>query len=152
MNWTWKRSVEKWFQKCYWLNKKNFRKEICSDLLQCTQNGPGLLKSEITCDETWIFMYDPETKWQLMLWKSPNSQRTKKATWVIQSSRPCWLFSWISRVLWQSGFPLARLSINTIIPIYQLNFMKKWEGNGQYFGEIGGFSIRTMHHPVMLRL
>ena len=31
-------------------------------LLQCTENEPGLLNSIISCDETWIFMYDPETK------------------------------------------------------------------------------------------
>jgi len=42
--------------------QKELQEEICSELLQHTQNEPDLLKSEITCDEIWIFMYDPETK------------------------------------------------------------------------------------------
>jgi hypothetical protein len=42
--------------------QKGLQEEICCELLQCTQNELDLLKSEITCDETWIFMYDPETK------------------------------------------------------------------------------------------
>jgi hypothetical protein len=42
--------------------QKELQEEICSELLQCTRNEQDLLKSEITCDETWIFMYDPETK------------------------------------------------------------------------------------------
>ena len=42
--------------------QKELRKEICSDLLKCTQNELDLLKSVITCDDTWIFTYDPETK------------------------------------------------------------------------------------------
>jgi len=33
----------------------------------------------ITCDETWIFIYDPETKRKSMHWKAPTSPRMKKA-------------------------------------------------------------------------
>ena len=32
----------------------------------------------ITCDETWIFQNDPETKQQSMYWKSPQSPRNKQ--------------------------------------------------------------------------
>jgi hypothetical protein len=42
--------------------QKELQKEMCSDLLQRTENEPDLLKSVITCDETWIFTYDPATK------------------------------------------------------------------------------------------
>ena len=37
------------------------------------------MESVITCDETWIFTYDPETKRQSMQWKSPSSPRPTKA-------------------------------------------------------------------------
>jgi len=46
--------------------QKERRKELCLDLLQRTENEPDLLNSIITCDETWVFMYDPETKRQSM--------------------------------------------------------------------------------------
>jgi len=49
------------------------------DLLQCIENEPDLLNLIITCDETWVFMYDPETKRQSMQWKSTLSPRPKKA-------------------------------------------------------------------------
>ena len=29
------------------------------------------MENVITCDETWIFQYDPETKRQSMHWKTP---------------------------------------------------------------------------------
>jgi len=37
-------------------------KELCLDLLQCIENEPDMLNSIITCDETWIFTYDLETR------------------------------------------------------------------------------------------
>jgi len=36
-------------------------------------------------------------------------QDLKKHAWVLRISRPCWMFSLISSVLWwQSGYPAAR--------------------------------------------
>ena len=48
-------------------------KELCLDLLQRIENEPDLLNSIITCDETWVFTYDPETKRQSVQWKSISS-------------------------------------------------------------------------------
>ena len=42
--------------------QKERRKELCFDLLQRIENEPDLLNLIITCDETWIFTYDLETK------------------------------------------------------------------------------------------
>jgi len=49
------------------------REELCLDLLQRIENEPDLLNSIITCDETWVFTYDSETKRQSMQWKSASS-------------------------------------------------------------------------------
>ena len=59
--------------------QKERRKELCLDLLQCTENEQDLLNLLITCDETWVFTYDLETKLQSMQWKSTPSPRPKKA-------------------------------------------------------------------------
>jgi len=59
--------------------KKEHRKELCLDLLQHIENEPDLLNSIITCDETWVFTYDPETKQKSMQWNSTSSVRPKKA-------------------------------------------------------------------------
>jgi len=54
------------------------RTELCLDFLQCTENEPDLVNSIVTCDETCVFTYDPETKRQSMEWKSTSSPRPKK--------------------------------------------------------------------------
>jgi len=38
--------------------QKECCKELCLYFLQRIENEPDLLNSVITCDETWIFMYD----------------------------------------------------------------------------------------------
>jgi len=58
--------------------QKECCKEMCLDLLQCTEDEPDLLNSIITCDETWVFTYGPETKRQSMQWNSASSPRPKR--------------------------------------------------------------------------
>jgi len=58
--------------------QKESRKKLCLDLSQRIENEPDLLDSIISCDETCIFTYDPETKQQSMQWKSTSSPRPKK--------------------------------------------------------------------------
>ena len=74
--------------------QKECRKELCLDLLQCTENESDLLNSIITCDGTWVFMYDPETKRQSMQRKSTSSPRPKKSThelFEVQGHVDCFL-------------------------------------------------------------
>jgi len=52
---------------------------ICVDILQNTENEANVLQNVITCDESWFFQYDTESKRQSMHWKSPSSPRQKKA-------------------------------------------------------------------------
>ena len=59
--------------------QKMNRKDICSDIMERFTDDPELISKIITCDETWIFQYDPETKRQSMHWKTPTSPRVKKA-------------------------------------------------------------------------
>lgn len=59
--------------------QKDKWREICSDILNYMNEQPDFLGNVITCDETWIFQYDPETKRQSMHWKIPTSPRMKTA-------------------------------------------------------------------------
>jgi histone-lysine N-methyltransferase SETMAR len=52
---------------------------ICADILQNIENDPNFLVNVITCEESWLFQYDPGSKRQSMHWKSPSSPRQKKA-------------------------------------------------------------------------
>jgi len=48
---------------------------ICADILQNSENDPNFLENVITCDESWFFQYDPQSKRQSLHWKSPSSPR-----------------------------------------------------------------------------
>ena len=61
--------------------QKEIRMNSCADILQNTENDPNFLENiiTITCDESWFFQCDLESKSQSMHWKSPGSPRQKKA-------------------------------------------------------------------------
>jgi predicted transcriptional regulator len=60
-------------------DQKLNREETCQNVLVKTEEDPDFLNSVATCDETWLFQYNPETKRQSMQWKITHSPRPKKA-------------------------------------------------------------------------
>ena len=42
--------------------QKELQKEICKDMLDCTNHDSEFMKTIITDNETWVYGYDPETK------------------------------------------------------------------------------------------
>ena len=59
------------------------QKEIsCHDIREIVElinSDPAVLDAQVTCDESWIYCYDPETKRQSSQWKHAGSSRPKKA-------------------------------------------------------------------------
>ena len=51
---------------------------VCRELKQQARDDSNFISDIITGVETWVYGYDPETKQQSSLWKSPNSPRLKK--------------------------------------------------------------------------
>jgi hypothetical protein len=45
-------------------------KNICSDIIELITKQPDVLGNVVTCDEMWIFQYDPETR-QSTHWNTP---------------------------------------------------------------------------------
>jgi hypothetical protein len=60
-------------------DQKLNREKMCQNVLGKTEEDPDFLNSVVTCDETWLFQYDPETKRQSVQWKTTHSPRPKKA-------------------------------------------------------------------------
>ena len=57
-------------------------KRCCHDsweMVELINSDPAVLDALVTCDESWIFCYDPETKRQSFQWKHAGSLRPKKA-------------------------------------------------------------------------
>jgi hypothetical protein len=61
------------------VHQKANRLEICQDLLERLKIEPNFLDKLITGYESWVFEYDPETKWQSEEWHTKNSPQLKKA-------------------------------------------------------------------------
>jgi len=44
------------------VDQKQQRLDVCLDLKENAANNPSFLSNVITCDETWVYAYNPETK------------------------------------------------------------------------------------------
>ena len=65
--------------------QKELWKEISEDMLDLANHDPEFIKTIITGDETWIYGYNPETKFQSSQWKHLKSPWPKKA-WQVRSN------------------------------------------------------------------
>ena len=54
--------------------------------------GDDFLNRIITCDETWIHNYDPETKQESMIWKTPGTPPPKKARTSKSAQKTMFIF------------------------------------------------------------
>ena len=53
--------------------------DIAQEMLATFNDDTDLLKKVITCDESWVYGYDIETKAQSFQWKCAEKPRPKKA-------------------------------------------------------------------------
>ena len=62
--------------------RKDQKERRCHDnmeMVELINSDPAVLDALVTCDESWIYCYDPETKRQRSQWKHDASPRPKKA-------------------------------------------------------------------------
>ena len=60
--------------------RENQRERHCHDsrkMVELINSDPTVLDALVTCDESWIFCYDPETKRQSSQWKHAGPPRPK---------------------------------------------------------------------------
>jgi len=74
-----RRISAKFVPKLLTIEQKQLRLEIAQDMLETVNSDPNFFNTVITGDETWVYGYDPETKFQSSQWKHPTSPRPKKA-------------------------------------------------------------------------
>ena len=58
--------------------QKELRKNISKAMLDLAKHDPEFIKTIITGDETWVYGFYPETKFQFSQWKHPESPWPKK--------------------------------------------------------------------------
>ena len=60
-------------------HQKERRCHNSREMVELINSDPALLDALVTCDESWIYCYDPETERQSSQWKHAGSPRPKKA-------------------------------------------------------------------------
>ena len=60
-------------------DQKERRCHDSKEMVELINANPAVLDDLVTCDESWISCYDPETKGQSSQWKHAGSSRPKKA-------------------------------------------------------------------------
>ena len=64
------------------VSREDQKERRCHDsreMVELINSDPAVLDALVTCDERWIYCYDPETKRQCYQWKYAGSPRPKKA-------------------------------------------------------------------------
>ena len=62
--------------------REDQKERRCHDsrkMVELMNSDPAVLDAQMTCDESWIYCYDPGTKRQSSQWKHTGSPRPKKA-------------------------------------------------------------------------
>ena len=60
-------------------DQKERRWHDSREMVELINSDPAVLDALVTCDESWIYCYDPETKRQSSQWKHAGCPRPKKA-------------------------------------------------------------------------
>ena len=93
-------------------DQKERRCHDSREMVELINSDPAVLDALVTCDESWIYCYDPETKRQSSQWKHAGSPRPKKAR-QIKSTHKLLLNPFLTALTWSTctGLPLDRQSI-----------------------------------------
>ena len=59
-------------------DQKERRCHDSREMVELINSDPAVLDALVTCDESWIYCYDPETQRQSSQWKHAGSPRPKK--------------------------------------------------------------------------
>ena len=99
-------------------DQKERRCHDCRETVELINSDPAVLDALVTCDESWIYCYDPETKRQSSQWKHAGSPRPKK-TRQSKSTHKLLMITFLlffdsTGMIYGTGFPLDRqLTRNT---------------------------------------
>ena len=97
--------------------REDQKERRCHDSRGMVNSDPAVLDALVTCNESWINCYDPETKRQSSQWKHPGSPRPKKAR-QSKSTHKLLMILFLTALAWSActGFPLDRQSTrNTML-------------------------------------
>ena len=95
-------------------DQKEWRFDDSREMVKLINSDLAVLDALVTCDKSWIYCYDPQTKRQSSQWKHAGSPRPKKARQPDRAnpSTNFWWSLFLTALAWSTctGFPLGRQS------------------------------------------
>ena len=146
-----RRVSAKFMPKLLTMEQKHLRLEIAQDMLDCVESDSNFLNTVITCDESWVYGYDPETKAQSHNGNIHHPRGQRKHGRSAATSRFCWPFFSIP-VGWciMNTHHKAKPSPNSTMRGYFVAFVMLCGANDRTCGQQKlGSSITTMHPPIL---
>ena len=131
-------------------DQKERRCHESREIVELINSDPAVLDALVTCDESWIYCYDPETKRQSSQWKHAGSPRPKKAR-QSKSTKNFWWSLFLTALAWstRTGFPLDRQSTRNTMLRFEGSSGRDSIGRGQHSSnQVSGISTRTMNQST----
>ena len=116
------------------------------EMVELINSNPTVLDALVSCDESWIYRYDPETKRQISQWKHAGSPRPKKA----RQSKSTHKILMIHFLLEHWHWIPTRQTVNKeyYVEVFR-EFRKSFRRRGQHSSNrVSGISTRTMHQST----
>ena len=120
------------------------------EMVELIHSDLAILDALATCDESWIYYYDPETKGQSFQWKHAGSSRPKKARQRKSTHKIWWSLFWL---YWHDLHALASHLTDSQQGILCWGFkgvqeeIPSEDANTLQIG-LSGISTRTMHQST----
>ena len=127
------------------------RVEGCAELKErFDKEGQEFLDRIITCDETWVHHFTPESKWASKQWKHADSPPPKKFR-AIASAGKVMAFSGTNVALFMWIFyPVVPLSTVNITVVFWVTCIRVCGKNGMVWTERASCISRTTHDLILL--
>ena len=138
--------IPKVLRKDQWERRCHDRREM----IELINSDPAVHDALVTCDESWIYCDDPETKKQSSQWKHADSPRPKKASLSKSTHKPL-MIPFFSALEWSicTGFPLNRQSTRNIMLRFKGSSGRDSVGRGQHSSNrVSGIPTRTMYQST----
>ena len=131
-------------------DQKERRCHDSKEMVELINSDPAVLDALVTCNESWIYCYDPETKRQSSQWKHADSPRPKKA----RQSKPTHKLLMIPffdsiGMIYMHWVPTGQ-TVNKEYYVEVLRESGRYSvGRGQHSSNgVSGISTRTMHQST----
>ena len=129
-------------------DQKERRCHDSRDMVELINSDPAVLDALVTCDESWICCYDPETEFPVeACWLSQTQEGQTEQIHPQTFDDPFFL----TALAWSTctGLPLDRQSTRNTMLRFQGSSGRDSVGRGQHSSnQVSGISSRTIHQTI----